>query len=64
MTNIKYLVKLSDIDKFERQNNNIRVNVFGVEGNQFISRLRITKGNNTPIKLLHFQRVINTQLCN
>lgn len=39
MTNIKYPVMLSDIDKFERQN--ISVNLFGVEGKTIISPLRI-----------------------
>src|SRR5204862_2554050 len=58
MTTIKYPVKISDIDRFERQNE-ISVNVFGVEGKKkkTIYPLRITKKvKKVHVNLLLLQR--------
>ena len=44
MSGIEYPVKISSINKFERQNNDISINVHGLEGN--ILPLRVTKKYN------------------
>ena len=48
---IEYPVSLKDIDKFEKQNPSISINVFGFEGNTY--PLRISKRTNgKPVNLL------------
>jgi len=63
MTGIKYPVKISDIDKFEKQNN-ISVNVFGVENGKTIYPLRITKTiTHIHVNLLLLQHGRKTHYC-
>src|SRR5204862_1089701 len=63
MSNIKYPVKISDIDRFERQNE-ISVNVFGYEGKKLIYPLRITKRmKKVHVNLLLLQRGRVTHYC-
>ncbi|XP_034244313.1 uncharacterized protein LOC117646980 [Thrips palmi] len=42
MKNIKYPVKVKDVDKFEKQNKGISVSVFGLEEDDTIVPLRVT----------------------
>jgi hypothetical protein len=63
MSNITYPVKLNDIDKFERQNN-ISVNVFGIEDGKLIYPLKITKQlYPTHVNLLLIQQGQTTHYC-
>ena len=47
MKGIEFPVKLKDIDKFEKQNPGISINVFGYEGDTY--PLRISKRNENPV---------------
>lgn len=63
MNRIDYPVPLSKIDKFERQNHNISINVFAFEKNEFLP-LRVTKhaGRDHHVDLL-LLRNIQTSHC-
>jgi hypothetical protein len=77
---IKFPVKLNDIDKFENMNNNLAINVFHIEG-KYISPLKISKAperrpdiTHKFINLLlheghyslieHFSRLVRSQVTN
>ena len=65
MTNILYRVKIHDVDKFEKQNTNISINIIGLEeDNKTIYPLRITKVfRPTHINLLLIQQNNNWHYC-
>ena len=63
MSDIPYPVSLASLDRFERQNNNISVNVFGFE-NKEIYPLRITKQKGKHhVNLLFLQEGTLTHYC-
>ena len=63
MRGIPYPVSLAKIDKFERQNDTISVNVFGFENNE-IYPLRITKlKGKKHVNLLYLQEGVYTHYC-
>lgn len=64
MNNIKFPVPLSSMDKFERQNQNVSVNVFGFEKGE-IYPLKITKqkGCKHHVNLLYLQNVNTSHYC-
>ena len=63
MTGISYPVSLSSLDRFERQNNAISVNVFGFENKENFP-LRITKQKvKKHVNLLFLQEGVITHFC-
>lgn len=64
MRGIKYPVSISRVDKFERQNEAVSVNVFGFEGGEIVP-LRITRqrGRRFHVNLLLITSVETTHYC-
>ena len=61
MRGINFPVKLKDIDKFEKLNSEISINVFGFEGE--IYPRRISKRNENPVNLLLISRADKFHYC-